>query len=646
MPRPRSTLWISVGATLVASCSSDSRPAGPPPPATACQALTEDGGGVTVGSGAADDPARPRPAAFYQPGRTAVTAKTYLVVTEHPLASRAGCEILAAGGTAMDAAVAVQMVLGLVEPQSSGIGGGAFLLYYDATAKAVTSYDGRETAPAAASEDYLRFIDADHPVPPRPSARASGRAIGTPGVLRMLELAHHDHGRAAWRDLFAPAIRLATDGFPISGRLALAIEQTPDLLADAEATQTYFNADHSPKRLGSTLKVPAYAGALTALAAGGADAFYTGELAQSIVDQIATTQGATGGEITPGLTTAADLAGYQAKRRDAICTTYRAYSVCGMPPPSSGGIAVAQTLGMLERFDLAADRPTAIDGEGGVPSVTAAHRISEAERLAYADRDAYVADADFVPLPGPAPDAMWSKPYLAARAMQIGEVSIGVAPAGDFGAAAPGIDRTPEHGTSQVTIVDADGNALAMTTTVESTFGAFHMTHGVILNNQLTDFSAVPGDGNAPIANRVAGGKRPRSSMAPTLVFRTASDGTLGELVMATGSPGGATIIQYVVKTLVGVLDWGLDAQQAAAMVDFGAANDPVTNIGGEHPGIRADDDPLVAGLRARGHTVDTAPQTSGVATVIRVPTAGGSVLVGGADPRREGIALGDAFAP
>jgi gamma-glutamyltranspeptidase/glutathione hydrolase len=228
--------------------------------------------------------------------------------------------------------------------------------------------------------------------------------------------------------------------------------------------------------------------------------------------------------------------------------------------------------------------------------------------------------------------------------MRIGEMSIGVAPAGDFGVVA-GIDRTPEHGTSQITIVDADGNALAMTTSVESTFGAFHMTHGVILNNQLTDFSAVPGDVNAPIANRVAGGKRPRSSMAPTLVFRTASDGTLGELVMATGSPGGATIIQYVVKTLVGVLDWGLDAQASAALVNFGAANDPSTNLGSEHPDFAAQSGPLITGLRARGHTLFIAPQFSGIATVVRLPAGGAVVLEGGADPRREGLALGDLLS-
>jgi gamma-glutamyltranspeptidase/glutathione hydrolase len=281
-----------------------------------------------------------------------------------------------------------------------------------------------------------------------------------------------------------------------------------------------------------------------------------------------------------------------------------------------------------------------------MPTVDGVHLISEAERLAYADRDAYVADTDFVPLPGGSPAALLDPAYLASRAALIQiDHSMGTAPAGEFGSPA-GIDATPEHGTSQVTIVDAAGNALAMTSSVESTFGSFHMAAGVVLNNQLTDFSAQPSDPTgAPIANRVAGGKRPRSSMAPTLVFRTAADGTPGDFVMATGSPGGATIIQYVVKTLVGVLDWGLDAQASAALVNFGAANDPSTNLGSEHPDFAAQSGPLITGLRARGHTLFIAPQFSGIATVVRLPAGGAVVLEGGADPRREGLALGDLLS-
>ncbi|MGZ8260865.1 MAG: gamma-glutamyltransferase [Caldimonas sp.] len=621
--------------------------------ALACQVLT-DTGSVVVGSGLPGDPAAPEPASGYRTGKRVVTTRTYMVATANPYASRAGCDVLKAGGSAVDAAVAVQAVLGLVEPQSSGLGGGAFMLHHDARAKVVESYDGRETAPAAATPNYLRWIDdATDQTTPRPNARASGRSIGTPGALRMLELAHREHGKLPWRDLFQPAIALADSGFPISGRLAAAIEGArTNLAADAEASATYLNADGTAKTLGTTLRIPAYAATLTAIADGGADAFYTGPIAEAIVARIgATTNASTGAAITPGRTTVADLAAYQAKKRDPVCTTYRSYWVCGMGPPSSGGLAVAQTLGILENFNLALFAPTALDIEGGRPSVLGVHLVSEAERLAYADRDKYVADTDFVPLPGGSTAAMTDKAYLRSRADRISfATSMGTAAPGDLGPVL-GTSTSNDSGTTHMTIVDKDGNALAMTTTVESGFGSFHMTNGFILNNQLTDFSATPTDGTgAPIANRVAAGKRPRSSMAPTLVFRTAADGTRGDFHMGTGSPGGSTIIQYVVKTLVGVLDWGLDAQQATSMVDFGAANSPTTNVGGEHPNVdetaSGAADPLATALRAMGHTVSVASQTSGTATIVRVPASGGTVLQGGADPRREGVVLGDVIKP
>jgi len=618
-----------------------------------CQAIT-DTGSVVVGSGLPGDPAAPEAASGYRTGKRVVTTRTYMVVTANPYASRAGCDILKAGGTAADAAVAVQAVLGLVEPQSSGLGGGAFMLHYDAKTKAVESYDGRETAPAAATENYLRWIDdVSDQTTPKPNARASGRSIGTPGAVRMLELAHREHGRMAWKDLFKAAIDLANNGFPISGRMAAAIESSRDnLLADAEATSTYLNADLTPKALGTIYKNPAYATTLQAIADGGADALYTGPIAEAIVAKIhATTNASTGEAITPGLTTLADLAAYQPKKRDPVCTTYRAYWVCGMGPPSSGGIAVAETLGVLENFNLSLYGPTAIDLEGGKPSVFGVHLVSEAERLAYADRDKYVADTDFVPLPGGTWDTMLNKSYLRSRAGLISfTTTMGTAQAGDLGPVGVA-SATAENGTTHMTIVDKDGNALSMTTTVESTFGAFHMTNGFILNNQLTDFSRLPTDGTgAPIANRVAAGKRPRSSMSPTLVFKTAGDGSRGDFVMGTGSPGGSTIIQYVVKTLVGVLDWGLDAQQATNLVDFGAANSPTTNVGGEHPNVdetgNGAADPLVTGLRAMGHTVSVSSQSSGTSTIVRVPSNGTTVLQGGADPRREGVVLGDVIVP
>lgn len=621
---------------------------------TSC-AVNTSSGSVVVGSGLPGDPAAPEAASGYRTGMQPVHARSYMVVTNTPLASKAGCDVLKAGGSAADAAVAVQMVLGLVEPQSSGLGGGAFLLYYDAKAKTVVSYDGRETAPAAATENYLRWIDdATNQTAPRPNARASGRSIGTPGTVRMLEMVHNEHGKLPWKDLFQPGIKLASEGFRIPGRMADAIAGSrTNLLRDAEAAATYFNPDGSPKALGSVLTIPAYAATLNAIANGGANAFYTGPIAQGIVAKIGITASADGATaITPGKTTLADLANYQAKKRRAVCTTYRAYWICGMGPPSSGGITVAQAMGILENFDLGQHRPTAMDGEGGKPTVMGVHLVSEAGRLAYADRDKYIADTDFVSLPGGTWNTMLNKPYLASRASLINMTrSMGTAQPGNLGPVPLGVVPTPENGTTHVSIVDREGNVVSLTTTVEGGFGSFHMTQGFILNNELTDFAATPTDGTGtPVANRVQAGKRPRSSMAPTLVFRKDAAGNMGEFLMATGSPGGATIIQYVVKTLVGVLDWNMNAQQATSMVDFGAANSATTNVGGEHPNIdetnSGANDPLVTGLRALGHTVSVNAQSSGLGTIVRTPVRGFNALQGGVDPRREGLVLGDTFVP
>ena len=642
---------------LLSACggsSSNDNGSDPVAEASACTVVS-GGGSVVVGSGLPGDPAAPEPASGYRVGKTAVYAKNYMVSTANPLASRAGCDVLKQGGTAADAAVAVQMVLGLVEPQSSGLGGGAFMLHYDAATRKVQAYDGRETAPAAATQNYLRWVsDTDRTQPQPGGARASGRSIGTPGAVRMLEMAQRDHGKLAWKDLFPSAVKLATDGFPISGRMAGAISGSASSLArDAEAAAYFLNADGSPKPLGTVIRNPAYATTLTTLANGGANAFYTGPVAQGIVDKIKVTSGGNPAvTITPGLTELSDLANYQAKRRDPVCTTYRDYWVCGMSPPSSGGIAVASALGILENFDLAAQKPTAIDLEGGKPTVMGVHLISEAERLAYADRDKYVADTDFVPLPGGTWNTMLNKPYLRSRADLISPSrSMGTATAGVLGTNPQGVSLIDEKGTTHFTIVDRQGNVVVMTTTVEASLGSFHMTQGFVLNNQLTDFSATPTDSTgAPVANRVEPGKRPRSSMAPTLVFKKAADGGMGDFVMGTGSPGGGTIIQYVVKTVVGALDWGLDAQQATSLIDFGASNSATTSVGGEHPNVDTANgganDPLVTGLRALGHTVSTSAQSSGTSTIMRVQRNGASVLQGGADPRREGVVLGDTFQP
>ena len=640
---------VAVVAVVLQGCGgSDSAPED-----ISC-AVTTATGNITVGSGLPGDPAAPEPSSGYNKGKQGLKAKSYMVVTANPQASKAGCSVLRAGGSAVDAAVAVQMVLGLVEPQSSGLGGGAFMLHYDAATKAVVSYDGRETAPAAASENYLRWIDdATGQTAPLPNVRASGRSIGTPGAVRMLGLAHSEYGAMPWKDLFQPAIALATDGFPISGRMADAIAGArTNFLRDAEASATYLNTDGTAKVLGTVFKLPAYAASLNALAAGGADALYTGALAQAIVSKIGATVGADGVPITPGKTTLADLAGYQAKKREPVCTTYRIYWVCGMGPPSSGGITIASTLGVLENFSLSTLAPAAVDAFGGKPSVMGVHLISEANRLAYADRDKYIADTDFVALPGGSTAAMLDKAYLRGRAdlISFGK-SMGTAQPGNLGAVPLGIGSGPaEAGTTHMTIVDKKGNVVVMTTTVESGFGSWHMTNGFILNNQLTDFSISPTDAaGIKVANRITAGKRPRSSMSPTLVFKIAADGSRGDFVMGTGSPGGSNIIQYVTKTLVGVLDWGLDAQQASAMVDFGAPNSVTTNVGGEHPNIditsNGANDALITGLRALGHTVNFGAQSSGVSTIVRISRDNGMpAWAGGVDPRREGLVLGDGY--
>ena len=621
-------------------------------------------GGASVGSGLPGDPSIPEKSSGYKLGNKVVTSATFMAVTANPRATLAGCEVLSAGGTAADAAVAVQMVLGLVEPQSAGLGGGAFTLYYKASTKQVLSYDGRETAPAAATENYLRHISDTNQTNPLPtlsssfsSTKASGRSIGTPGAVKMLELIHQDHGQKPWDTLFEPAIQLASNGFGISGRMADAIAGAKnDLLRDPDAAAYFLNADSSPKALGTIMKNPDYAQTLSSIAKGGANAFYTGPIAQSIVNKIKVTSsgGANPVAITPGLTELSDLANYKAIKREPVCTTYRNYWVCGMGPPSSGGIAVAQSLGILENFDLSASQylPTLVNAEGGKPSVAAVHLISESQRLAYADRNKYVADTDFVPLPGNGVSSMVAKDYLKTRAALISTTkSMGTAQAGVFPAAkALGSSAAEGKGTTHMSIVDKYGNALVMTTTIESGMGSYHFTRGFLLNNQLTDFSFDPSDASGLIANRIGPLKRPRSSMAPTLVFAKAADGSRGDFVMATGSPGGATIIQFVVKTVVSALDWKLDAQQATSMVNFGAANSATTGVGGEHPSIDVTNsglnDPLLVGLRSLGHTVSFSAQSSGVSTIIRAPAAwnaGLPTLWGGADPRREGIALGDS---
>jgi gamma-glutamyltranspeptidase/glutathione hydrolase len=634
------TVLFAMLALALAGCGSDgSDTAALPTPTGPCETVAGSAGSSSSETAASGNPSDPEVATGYRKDMAAVRTARYSVVTANPLATRVACEVLRDGGTAADALVAAQAVLGLVEPQSSGVGGGGFLLYYDAASGSVEAYDGRETAPAAATENYLRWVDDVDRTEPKPDARASGRSIGVPGVLRLLQDVHDAHGKTAWRELFTPAVALADDGFDISPRLASAIAAAaPELKVDSEASSYFLNTDGSPKTAGTALTNPAYAKTLGVISTAGAQGFYSGDIAEAIVAAASDTSGGR----TPSLMTRDDLAGYTAKKREALCSPYRGREICGMPPPSSGGIAVASALGILEHFPMNEHAPTEVDLNGGNPAVMGVHLISEAERLAYADRDKYVADTDFVPLPGGTPETLLNSDYLAGRATLISEQrTMGKAKAGEFGAPSAPVPPVPEHGTSHISVVDAQGNAASFTTTVESAFGSFHMVDGFILNNQLTDFSAEPvGPDGIPVANRVEPGKRPRSSMAPTLVFDESASGR-GPLYAVLGSPGGSVIIQFVVKTLVGMLDWGLDPQQAVSMVDFGAANSPETNVGGEHPAIdtadNGDNDPLVRGLRALGHDVDLADQSSGLSAIVR----GDPGWLGGADPRREGVVMG-----
>jgi gamma-glutamyltranspeptidase/glutathione hydrolase len=548
------------------------------------------------------------------------TASKYMVAAANPLAVEAGYQMLRKGGAAIDAAIAVQMVLTLVEPQSSGIGGGAFLMYYDGNK--TQAFDGRETAPAAADEHLFQRKDGS-PLS-RLEGIVGGRSTGAPGVLRMLELAHRQHGKLPWKTLFAPAIRLSEEGFAVSPRLNGLLTWDQHIRKDAAAARYFYGQDGQPRPVGFILKNPELARTLREIAAGGADAFYKGRIARDIAAKVHAHP------TNPGLLSAQDIADYRPKERTPVCTDYRSWTVCGMPPPSSGGIAVAQMLGMFETIDMRALAPT-----GGVPGAEAVHVFSEVGRLAYADRDRYAADTDFVPLPGRGVPALVDKDYLAQRARLVGPKSMGVAPAGH----PPGIDvawgtdnSIEAHSTSHMVVVDDKGAGLSMTTTVEDAFGSRQMVDGFILNNQLTDFSFDSVDANGPIANRVQPGKRPRSAMSPTIVF----DKKTGKLVLAVGSPGGPAIINYVAKVLVGTLDWDLNMQQAIALPNFGSRNGPTEIEAGRFPAAE------VEALKARGHQLRQTEQNSGLHGIERMSIHGVPLWFGGADPRREGVAKGD----
>ncbi len=569
-------------------------------------------------------PSQPEPSSPLRAGLTTVQARQYMAASANPLATQAGLEMLRAGGSAVDAAVAMQMVLTLVEPQSSGLGGGAFLLHWDG--QRVVAWDGRETAPQAADERL--FLTADGKPMAFYDAVVGGRAVGTPGALRMLEDAHRQHGRLPWARLFEPALKLADEGFSISPRLYQQLAAEKYLPRDAAAAAYFYAADGSPKPIGTKLRNPALAATLRAIAAGGADAFYRGAIADDIV--VAVRSHANAGRLTT-----ADLAAYRAKPREAVCTDYKAWRVCGMSPPSSGGIAIAQMLGIFQHRNIAVfpPEPRAAPAPGLQPQADAIHLFSEAGRLAFADRALYVADPDFVPVDVA---GLLAPAYLKQRAQLIGPRSMGRAQAGTPGGAPQAFAPDPSPlriATSHLSVVDRWGQAVAMTTSIEDAFGARVMVRGFLLNNELTDFSFVPVIDGKPVANRVQPGKRPRSSMAPTLVFERSS----GALVATLGSPGGSQIINYVARTLVSMLDWQLDVQTAIALPNFGSRNGP-TEV--ERDRV---DTAVIAALQARGHDVQQIDMASGLQGIVRVRLADGSTgWAGGADPRREGTAAGD----
>ncbi|MEM9579684.1 MAG: gamma-glutamyltransferase [Pseudomonadota bacterium] len=540
---------------------------------------------------------------------TPVQASDWMVVAANPLASEAGAKILAQGGTAADAMVAVQTVLGLVEPQSSGLGGGAFLVWYDGASGEMTTLDGRETAPMAATPtlfqdengEPLKFFDAV----------VGGRSVGVPGTPALMEMAHAKWGNQEWPALFEDAITLASDGFEVSPRLAGLVEKDSERLGRYGATAGYFLPQGAPIKAGDRITNAEYADTLRSLATQGTESFYHGDIARAIVANV---QGAEG---NPGVMEVGDLAAYQVKERAPVCVTYRAHDICGMGPPSSGALTVGQILGMLDSYDLAALGPK---------NVQSWRLIGDASRLAFADRGRYMADSDFVPMPV---KGLVDPEYLAQRAEALdgGPALESVEPG------MPAFDHTmlwaddeslELPSTSHISIVDSYGNALSMTTTIENGFGSRVMARGFLLNNELTDFSFRSHRDGLPIANAVAPGKRPRSSMAPTIVLKD------GKPVLVVGSPGGSRIIGYVAQTIIAYLDWGMNVQEA---VQMGHA---VNRFGTFDVEEGTDMEALAPELEALGFKVKLRSLNSGIHAI-----AVADGLQGGADPRREGLALG-----
>ena len=551
-------------------------------------------------------------------------AETFAVAAANPLATDAGYQVLKAGGNAIDAAVAVQMVLTLVEPQSSGIGGGAFLMHFDGAD--VQAYDGRETAPATVTGEL--FMENGEPLPFM-DAVASGLSVGVPGTVRMLEQAHAEHGQLPWRELFTPAITLAEEGFAVSQRLHTSLANDEALRQNERARAFYYTAEGEPLEVGTSLKNPALAAILRRIADEGSAAFYEGAVAEDLVEQVQSHP------VRPGTMTLEDISGYQSLAREPLCTPWQQWEVCGFPPPSSGHLTVMQILGMMDQQPLL-EAPL----EDGVTSSGWLHQFLEASRLAFADRGRYIADPDFVDAPGGDWSLMLAPDYLDKRSQLIGDESMDESAEpgnpGELAVSFASQPEQPEYGTSHISIVDADGNAIAMTTTIEQAFGSrlladggTDLPGGYLLNNELTDFSFTPEIDGQPVANRVEPGKRPRSSMSPTLVF----DQESGELVASLGSPGGAAIIHYTARTLAAMRDWGLNAQEALNLPHAITLGGDVYLEEGRFP------DSTIEALRERGHTVSERELTSGLQAIRRLEDG---TLFGGADPRREGVVMGE----
>ncbi|MGD8173975.1 gamma-glutamyltransferase [Vibrio sp. TRT 21S02] len=541
-----------------------------------------------------------------------VTAKNWMVTAANPIATQAGADILKQGGNAIDAMVTVQLMLGLVEPQSSGIGGGAFLVYWDAKKQALTTYDGRETAPLKATPTLfqdekgqpLAFYDAV----------VGGRSVGTPGTVKLMWDTHQKYGKLPWKQLIEPVIQLAQHGFEISPRLATLIANDAERLSRFPTTKAYFfNLDGSPKTAGTVLKNPHYADTLTAIAKQGAAAFYQGPIAADIIDTVKHAAG------NPGVLELRDLSTYQVKQRDAVCSPYQSYEICGMGPPSSGALTVGQILTMTEQFDLK---------KWGADSATSWQVIADASRLAFADRGMYMADEDFVPMPT---QGLLDQAYLKERAKLITTgkaletVSAGTPP-WSYAQIQSQDESIELPSTSHFNVVDKEGNVVSITTTIENAFGSRLMVRGFLLNNELTDFSFRTHKEGHPIANRLEPGKRPRSSMAPTIIMQNEKP------YMAIGSPGGSRIIGYVAQAIIAHTQWDMNIQQAI--------NQPhLLNRFGEldiEQGTSAEK--FAPKLESMGFKVNVRDLNSGL-HVIRMTESG---LEGAADPRREGSAIGE----